>query len=191
MIRLPGLFAVIFLLSLQTPLWSQKIVYSEPDREDSRRMDFEIVGKINGNFLFYKNYRNKAYIAALNNDMQQVSKVEQDYLPNSDRLVKVEFFPYQDFAYMIFQYTKKNVVYCKAARIDGFGNRTGEIVDLDTAHIGGSDESKIYTIVSSDDKSKLAVFKINSRNKRLFLLTTLLFNDKLELLKRSAMEIPM
>src|ERR1051326_974928 len=40
----------------------QKIVYSEPDREDNRRMTFEVVGKISGNFLVYKNIRNKNWI---------------------------------------------------------------------------------------------------------------------------------
>ena len=33
----------------------------EPDRDDSRRMDFEIAGKIGGNFLLYKNTRNKVW----------------------------------------------------------------------------------------------------------------------------------
>jgi len=30
-----------------------KIVYSEPEKEDSRRTNFEIIGKMNGNFLVY------------------------------------------------------------------------------------------------------------------------------------------
>lgn len=170
---------------------AQKILYSEPDREDSRKMDFEIVGKINGNYLVYKNIRNEAWISVLDNEMKQIRKEEQKYVPDNDRLINVDFFPYNDFAYMIFQYQKKNVVYCKASRIDGNGKLVGEVMDLDTAHIGFSADNKIYSAITSEDKSRIAVFKINSRNKKLYLLTTLLFNDKLELQKRTAMYIPM
>ncbi|MEI9943454.1 MAG: hypothetical protein WDN26_04470 [Chitinophagaceae bacterium] len=51
---------------LQNP---QKIIYSEPDRNDTRRMNIEIVGKVGGNFHVYKNYNNKNYIAVLDNEM--------------------------------------------------------------------------------------------------------------------------
>src|SRR3954467_6867698 len=82
---------------------AQKIVYSEPERDDSRRMNFEIIGKVSGNFLIYKNVRNKNFIAVYNNQMEQTSKEELDYIPD-DRLINVDFFPYYDFSYMIFQY---------------------------------------------------------------------------------------
>ena len=72
---------------------SQKLVYSEPEKDDTRRLNFEIVGKINGNFLIYKNIRNKNWIAILDNDMKQVTSVEQDYLPDNDRVINVDFFP--------------------------------------------------------------------------------------------------
>ncbi|MBK8608238.1 MAG: hypothetical protein IPN82_16005 [Chitinophagaceae bacterium] len=38
---------------------AQKSIYSSPAKDDTRRMNFEIAGKINGNFLIYKNIRNK------------------------------------------------------------------------------------------------------------------------------------
>ena len=41
----------------------QKIVYSEPEKDDTRRLNFEIAGKIGGNFLIYKNIRNKNWIS--------------------------------------------------------------------------------------------------------------------------------
>src|SRR5690606_33514374 len=114
---------------------AQKIVYSEPDREDNRRMNFEIVGKVSGNFLIYKNTRNRNAIAVYNSEMQEISREEQSYMP-SDRLINVDFFPYQDFAYMVYQYQKKNVVYCMAAKVDGNGKKVGEVQTLDTSHIG-------------------------------------------------------
>ena len=53
---------------------AQKIVYSEYDKDDTRRLNFEIAGKIGGNFLIYKNIRNKNWITVFDNDMQAVGK---------------------------------------------------------------------------------------------------------------------
>ena len=72
--------------------FSQKIVYSEPDRNDSRRMDFEVIGKIGGNFLVYKDVSNKTYITVYDNDMKEVGKEEHEYLPD-ERMINVDFFP--------------------------------------------------------------------------------------------------
>lgn len=164
--------------------FSQKIVYSEPDRDDSRRINFEIIGKVSGNFLIYKNIRNKNYITVYNNEMQEVSREEQDYMPG-DRLINTDFFAYNDFAYMVYEYQKKSVVYCDAVKIDGNGKKASEITQLDSTHIGFGGNSKIYSTITSENKSKLLLFKINSRNRSKFLITTLLFDDNLSLLKRS------
>jgi len=170
---------------------AQRIVYSDYEREDSRRMEFDIAGKLDGNFLIYKNTKNKHWIVLFENDMKMVGKTELDYIPNNDRVINIDFFQYPGFIYMIYQYQRKNVVYCMASRLDGSGNRIGEVQELDTCHIGSSANNKIYTAINSEDKGRLAVFKINSRNRKLYLMTTLLYNDKLELLKRTSLEIPM
>src|SRR5690606_11963121 len=123
--------AIVFALSAG----AQRLIYSEPDRDDTRRLNFEIIGKINGNFLIYKSIRNKNWISILDNEMKQVSKVDQDYLPDNDRVINVDFFPYNDFAYMIYQYRKKNIIYCVAAKINGDGQKVGELVELDTTQV--------------------------------------------------------
>jgi hypothetical protein len=127
-------------------------------------MNFEIIGKGSGNIQVYKNIRNKGYIALYNNDMVQTARVEQEYMPG-DRLINVDFFPYSDFSYMVYQYQKKNVVYCDAVKIDGNGKKASDIISLDTSHIGFSADNKIYSTISSEDKSKLMVFKINTKNR--------------------------
>ncbi|MBK6828386.1 MAG: hypothetical protein IPG86_16685 [Chitinophagaceae bacterium] len=183
---------LVFMISCSyLSLSAQKIVYSDYEREDSRRMPFDVAGKIGGNFLIYKFTKNKHWLVSFDNEMIQLSKTEQTYIPNNDRVVNIDFFPYADFCYVIYQYQKKNVVYCMAARVDGNGKWAAEPVELDSAHIGGSSNNKIYTVVTSEDKSKISVFKINSRNRKLFVLTTLLFNDQLQLQKKSRLEIPM
>lgn len=170
---------------------AQKIIYSEPDKDDSRRLDFEVVGKIGGNFLIHKNIRNRNWIAVLDNDMQQIGKVEQDYVPADDRMINVDFFPYSDFCYMVYQYQRKNVVYCIVSKIDGNGKKLGDIIELDTTHIGFAANNKIYTVLTSEDKSKIGIFKVNSKNKKVYVMTTILLNEKLERLKKSQLSISM
>jgi len=170
--------------------FAQKIIYSEPDKDETRRMNFEVIGRVGGNFMIYKSIRGKNFISVYNNDMQQIVKSEHAYLPD-DRLINVDFFPYTDYVYMIYQYQRKNVVYCNAVKLDGMGKKLGDITELDTTHIGFTTNNKIYSAINSDDKSKIMLFKINSRNKSRFLVTTLLFNDALTLQKRSRLVLPM
>jgi len=169
---------------------AQKIVYSEPDKDDSRRMDFDVIGKIGGNFLVYKNVHNKNTITVFDNEMKPIKKVEQEYIPG-DRFLNVDFFPYGDFFYAIFQYQKKNVVHCIAAKIDGNGKKMTDLMELDTTHIGFSANDKLYSVISSEDKSKIMVFKVNSKNKERFVITTMLFDDNLQLQKKSVIPMPM
>jgi hypothetical protein len=169
---------------------AQKIAYSEPDKEDTRRINFEIIGKLNGNFLVYKSIRSKNWVSIFDNDMGLVKKVDQDYMPD-DRLINVDFFPYNDFFYSIYQYQKKNIVYCMAAKIDDNGKKIGDVIELDTTRISFSASNKIYSVVSSEDKNKIMVFKINSRNKQKYIITTKLFNQDLQLQKRTGLLMPM
>jgi hypothetical protein len=184
----------LFLICLSAicicPAAAQRIVYSDPDKDDSRRMNFEIIGKMGNNFLIYKNNRGDSYICVYDNNMKQVEKVKHEYLPD-ERLINVDFYPYTDFVYMIYQYQKRNIVHCMAVKLDGTGKRISDPVELDTTAIGGSTNNKIYTSLSSEDKQKLIVFKINSRNRNRFVITTKLFNDKLDLLKKSILVMPM
>ena len=182
------LFSIVFCLAIQGN--AQKIVYSEPDRNDSRRMNFEIIGKVSGNFLIYKSLGNRNYISVYDNEMKQVEKVEHDYLPH-DRLINIDFFPYNEHVYMVYQYQRRNVVYCDAVKVDGKGQKTSDIISLDTSHIGFAGNNKIYSAITSEDKSNIVVFKINSRNRSKYLITTLLFNDQLTLRKRTGFYLPM
>ena len=188
--RLPYFsFLFVFTTIISVDALSQKIIYSDVDYDDTRRMTFEVMGKVSGNFLVYKNNRNRSYVSVYDNNMKQVNREEHDYI--SDRTFNIDFFPYADFAYMIYQYQKKNVVYCDAVRVDGEGKRIGEVQTLDTTHIGFAANNRVYSVISSEDKSKIMVYKINSKNKRNFLMTTVLFDDKLNQLTRSTFNVSM
>jgi len=158
------LFVLFFVLVIADILRAQRIVYSEPEKDDSRRMVFEIIGKIDGNFLIYKNLKGKNWIAIYDNDMKQVSKVGQEFMPD-ERLVSVDFFPYTDFFYAIYQYQKKNVVHCMAAKIDGKGKKISEVIELDTTHIGFSANDKIYSVITSEDKASSWYLRSTARTR--------------------------
>ncbi|GAB4094494.1 hypothetical protein [Flaviaesturariibacter terrae] len=182
------LFAATFLLTLAAS--AQKIVYSEPARDDTRRTTFEVIGKVGGNYLVYKNNRSRSYIAAFDNNMKDLSNEVQSYLPE-DRLINVDFFPYDNHVYVVYEYQKKNVVYCEAVTVDALGHKLSEPQQLDTAHINAVTNNKIYSVIGSEDRSKLMVFKINSRNKSLYRLSTVLLDSSLHELARSSHNIPM
>ena len=183
-------FACICFLILSIPAWSQapKIIYSEPEREDSRRTEFEVIGKVGGNFLVYKNNRNDHDVCVYDMDMNLKQRVKME---TSDRWVNVDFIAYPDFCYMIYQYQKRSTLYCVGVKLDGNGKRIGEPIDLDTTQIGFAASNKIYTTVFSEDKKKIMIFKINNRNQRNFFFTSLLYNDQLELLGRNRMNMAM
>lgn len=183
---------ICFLMAVAAfPSTAQRIVYSEPEKDDTRRLDFEIVGKVGGNFLIYKNIRNRNYISVLNNDMVQTAKVELDYVPDNDRMINVDFFPYGEFSYMIYQYQKKNIVYCMVSMIGGNGQKIGGLTQLDTTQIGFSANNRIYTVLTSEDKSKIAIFKINSKNRKMYMMTSILMDDKLNILNKNYLGINM
>ncbi|HEY0677572.1 MAG TPA: hypothetical protein VGD17_04765 [Chitinophagaceae bacterium] len=161
-------------------LAAQKINYSEPEREDGRRTNFEIIGKIDGKYLIFKNNRSDNSISIYNNEMKVEKRENLDFMP--DRWINTDFIAYPDFAYMIYQYQKKNVVHCSMVKIDGSGKPMGEPIDLDTTQVGFAANNKIYTTLVSDDKQKIMIFKINSRNQKNFLFTTLLFDNNMKLI---------
>src|SRR5476651_132374 len=96
---------IFFILSLFFyRSFSQQITYSQPESEDVRTLDFDIIGKIGGNFLVYKNLRNKYAIGVYDNSMKLKDKVDLDFMP--DRTINVDFVAYPDFAYIIYQFQK-------------------------------------------------------------------------------------
>lgn len=176
-----GFFLLPALVSAQT------VSYSDYERDDGRDMNFEIIGKMNGNFLVYKNMRWKHKLCVFDNNMDTKAIINLDFLP--DKTLNVDFITYPDFFYMVYQYQKRNIIHCLAVKMDGEGKKLGEPVELDTTQIPLFSENKIYSIINSEDKQKLMVFKMQKKNEKLFLVT-LLFDDKLQLLNKSRMTVP-
>lgn len=169
--------------------YTQKINYSEPEREDTRRTNFEIIGRVGGNFLVFKNNRGENDISVYDYNMKLLNRVH--HTDPNDRWINVDFVSYPDFAWMVYQLQRKNMVYCYAVKIDGNGKRLTNPIELDTTRIGWSASNKIYSLIFSEDKQQIMLFKINNRDPSNFLITTLLFDAQMQLRYKHHIGIPM
>ena len=179
----------IILFALPFFVCAQRIHYSDPGRDDYRQVNFEIIGKVGSNIAVYKNYRSKNDLSIFDGEMKLKDKIDLDFLP--DKLINVDFVPYPDFFYMIYQYQKRNIVYCNVVKIDGNGQKMLGPVEIDTTQIGGSSDDKIYSTIYSENKQRIMVFKINKRNEKNYFFTTLLYNDKMEFQKKTRLPVTM
>ena len=167
----------------------QRVLYSEPDKNDYRQTEFEIIGKVGGNLLIYKNTRNNYAISVYDFDMKQKERVKMDFLP--DRIINADFLAYPDYCYMFYQYQKRNIVYAMAAKIDAGGKIVDKPVIMDTTEIGFLASNKIYSVINSDDKEYIGLFKINSKREEAFLLTTSIYTKELERKEKQYLHINM
>ncbi|MGN6616363.1 MAG: hypothetical protein ACTHJ5_04235 [Ilyomonas sp.] len=168
---------------------AQKIVYSEPDRDDTKSTNFDIIGKMNDHILILKNNRNDYSVSVLDNDMKLVDKVKLTFLP--ERVINTEILSYKDFFYLFYQYQRRSIVYCMAAKINSEGKLAQDPVQLDTTEINFLTNNKIYSFLFSEDKQKIAALKINSKNDKNYLVTTSIFDENLNPVAKNTVGVPM
>lgn len=180
-----NIFLFIFLGVFSLSAFSQQITYTQPESNDLRNLNFEIIGKIGGNFLIYKNLRNTNAISVYDNSMKLMDRTDLRFLP--DKTLNVDFVAYPDFAWLIYQYQKKNILHCMAVKINSNAKLLSDPIELDTTLITFFADNKIYSTIYSEDKSKILIYKIQKKNDK-FNFTTLLFNDSLQLLRKTRIE---
>jgi hypothetical protein len=184
-----NLIIFAFLLLITHTTHAQQIFYSEPDRDDIRNVKFEMAGKIGNNYIVYKNIRNSNYLNVFDGEMKLLEKVGMDFLP--DRIINSDIVSYRDNFYFIYQYQRKNVVYCMAADFDSQGKLKGDPVQLDTTEIGFLASNKIYNVITSEDRQRIAVYKINNRNQDVLVLSARIFNAAMQPVSNGVWSIPM
>ena len=183
-------YLIVFSLILMTiPSLAQRIFYTEPDKDDYRQMNFEIIGRVGGNINIYKNFKARHDVSIYDNEMKQTSKTRLEFLP--ERVINVDFVVYPDFYWMIYQHQKRNVVYCSLAKMDGNGKLLQDPIDIDTSHISGGSDSKVYSMVASDDKKQIMIFKINRRNEKKYMFTLLRFNGNMKMEEKNVLYLDM
>jgi hypothetical protein len=165
---------------------AQKLTFAEVDRDDKGEVNFEIIGKLNGNFLVYKNARWKHKVSVYNNEMKEIERVNLDFLP--EKTFNVDVVAYPDYFFMIYQYQKKNILHCMAVKMDAMAKKMSEPVEIDTTKISFFSDNKIYNTIVSENKEKVAIFKLQKKDEN-YALGVKLFNKNFELLKSNRQQL--
>ena len=155
---------IIFSFFLQAGFSSlaQTITYSEVEKADSRNMNFEILGNFSNNYLVYKNLNKRQNLTIYDNNMTIKDDIKLDFI--SDRTYNIDFLTYPDHFLMVWQFEKGNTTYCKAASMNGAGQLLGSVIDLDTTRQGVFSNKTSYGFTWSEDKRKLLLYKIQTKN---------------------------
>ena len=170
----PGII-LIFVLFIQVNANAQKITFSDYSKLDTRDIYFEILGRFDSNYVVYKNIRQKHVLAKYDKDMHLIGNIPLDFVP--DRTFNIDFITYKNYYFMIYQYQKNSIVYCKAMKMDLSGKQLEEPIQLDTTKISVLSDNKIYTTIFSEDKQKILVYKRQLKNETLMLATKLYDSD--------------
>lgn len=191
MLRTQKLFIILILiLGISFLANAQKIIYSEPDRDDNISNNFVIIGKLNNNYLIYKNQRSDMHaIAVYDAQMKLIEKNALDFLP--DKIISSEFLAYPNYCYMFYQFQKRNIIYSMAVKLDSKGKKLGDPIQLDITEINFFASNKFYSVIFSEDKQKIMCFKVNNKNDKKHIITTSLFDKDLQLINRSEINIQM
>lgn len=169
-------------LSIPFCITAQKISFSDPDRENISDISFEIIGKLNNKILIYKNIRSNHRIYVYDQEMNKEKVVDLDFIPS--RTYNIDFVVYADYFYMVYQYQKNSIIHCMAVKMNAGVERMNEPAEIDSTRIPVMTDNKIYSMMSSEDKQRIMVFKIQARNQR-FDMVTLLFDRDFTLLKKA------
>ncbi len=171
------IFFIFFIIPQD--ITAQEIIYSDFNNEDNKDMSFEILGKMNGTYIIYKNIRWKHVLAIYDNEMHIKKSIRLKFVP--DKTFNIDFITYPDHFYMIYQYEKNNIVYCKGVKMDTEGKKLTEPVDLDTTRINILADNKIYNTIYSQDKQKIMIYKILRKNQKITIATRL-FDANLDMI---------
>lgn len=174
------LFLILFTMySLTLP--AQTLKFSDFDREDTRDINFDIIGRLNNKILVYKNVRWKHKICVYDNEMNTLKTENLDFVP--EKTFNVDFVAYPDFFYMIYQYQKRNTLHCMVVKMNDKLEQMSEPVEVDTTRIPVMASNKIYSLVHSEDRQQIMLFKIQTRYQK-FDMVTLLFDKDFKLVNK-------
>lgn len=188
--RIRYILRFFILILLTTAASAQKVTYSEPERDDYKTTEFEIIGRISGNILVYKADRGDYNISVYDNAMQLKDRVKLDFLPK--KLISVDFAAYQDKAYMIYQFQRRDAVYSFVAKLNGDGVFESAPVMVDSTRIGNfTKENKVYSVEISEDKSRILLYKINQDKEDNHVFYTFLYDGDFRLINNSRVSLPM
>ncbi|HEV3326510.1 MAG TPA: hypothetical protein VG052_12925 [Puia sp.] len=191
MSRFLSILLITLALLNSSPVKAQvsQIFYTEPEKEDGRRTNFEIIGKFNDNFLVFKNNGANSAISIYDSDMRVQQRVPLTFMP--ERYINIDFVAYPDYFILIYEYQKKSIVHIAAVKLSPQAQPIGQPIELDTTQVGFASNNKIYTTIFSENRQRIMIYKINSKDPKNFLFTTFLYDADLKLIDRHRLYLPM
>lgn len=171
-------------------LMAQQITYSQPEKDDYRNTDFEIIGKVGPNILVYKNYRDRYAVSLYNDNMDLQDRVAWNFLP--EKLLSIDFVAYPQKFLLFYQYQHRNIVYLYAAQLNENAKFLTEPRLIDSTKVGFLDvKHNIYSVEYSEDHSKVLVYKINQDRDYNNTFYTFMLDDNLNLTDTGKVELDM
>jgi hypothetical protein len=131
----------------------QRLFYDNPDPGDKPNTRFQIIGKVGGQILIYKEYRRESFISVYDTQMQEIDQHALRFLPKI--IFGVTFINYFDFCYLIYQYQDMHRLYCSAIKIDSMGNKTSDAILLNSVKIRYYTSTGVFQNIVSDNKKYL------------------------------------
>ena len=178
-----NVFLILVINFFCNQLFAQQITYSQPIQGQlARSLNFEIIGKVENNYLVYKNIRGKNLVTVYDDDMKLVNEVNLSVMP--DKTLNVDFIAFPDYVWLVYQYQQRDIVYCKALKLNGEGKLLSDPIEIDTTSINYFADNKIYSTIKSEDKNMVMIYKIQKKSD-FFNFTTLLFDSNMHLVHRS------
>ncbi len=168
---------------------AQVVTFSDVDEDDSKDMKFEIIGKLNGYIHIYKRVRETHYLVLYNATMQQKSKTILDFLPRN--ITNETFLAYSDYYCFFYEYQKKGVTYLMLTKFDNTGKKMGDPIQIDTTNTSSSETAKVYTVINSEDKSKITVVKMSPIENKSITVNAFLYDKDLKILDKSKINLQM
>ncbi|MFB6455219.1 hypothetical protein ACE38W_08120 [Chitinophaga sp. Hz27] len=180
---------ILMLFATSTAI-AQKISYSEPEKDDYKNTEFEIIGKVSGNILVYKSDRGDYAVSVYDNGMELKQRVKLDFLPK--KVISMDFVAYPDRVLMIYQFQYKDAVFSYCATMSPDATFASEPLLIDSTRIGYySKENKVYSVEVSEDKNRIMIYKINQDKEDNNLFYTFLYDANMHLVNNSKVALPM
>ena len=180
-----SLFAVLLTFFFFHIAAAQKIVYSDPGKEDFNRVRYHIITKQDDRLLVYKAIYSHASVRRWQNNLVEFDPsalypnnfieysnlciydsnmhvIAEKPLPIPRESTGIHFLVYDDFFYTFYQYLHNHTIYCMALKLSMDGNIVGSPIKMDSTHIPEiQEQSQVYSVINSEDKQQILLFRTN------------------------------
>ena len=150
-------FFFLLLFAFYEPMFAQEVHYSEINKKERANLDFQIIGKANGNILIYKKSEGDHIIAFYDQKMVFLKSIEMDFIP--EKTISIDFIKYADTVAVIYSYVKNQHVFCYAAVLKASSDVFSTPLLIDESSLGLFADRDLYHVTGSENKENILIYK--------------------------------